>query len=74
MGLPDPIEAIRSRMADLGLRPVDLVEEMGGRNWVSEVLNQVRSLTLPMIRRLAVRLGLPVEVLVQEYVVGEGVG
>lgn len=65
--LPDPIEAIRSRMLDLGLAPADLADVLGGDGRAADVLDRAVPLTLPMVRGLAVRLGLPVEVLVQDY-------
>ncbi len=35
---PDPIEAIKFRMEQLGLKPSDLAKILGGRSRVSEVL------------------------------------
>ncbi|MEJ2080286.1 MAG: helix-turn-helix domain-containing protein [Acidobacteriota bacterium] len=63
---PDPIEAIRARMEQEGLRQKDLVPMIGSRGRVSEILSRKRALTLPMIRRLAEGLDLPAEVLIQE--------
>lgn len=63
---PDPVDAIRFRMEQRGLRPRDLEPYIGGRGRVSEVLGRKRRLTLPMIRRLAAGLSLPAEVLVRE--------
>jgi HTH-type transcriptional regulator / antitoxin HigA len=63
---PDPIEAIRTRMAERGLRPRDLEPMIGSRARVSEVLGRKRALTLPMIRRLSRELDLPADVLIQE--------
>ena len=39
---------------------------IGIRARVAEVLNRRRNLTLPMIRRLHARLGIPAEVLIRE--------
>jgi HTH-type transcriptional regulator / antitoxin HigA len=64
---PDPIEAIKIRMEQMRLRQVDLVEEMGGRNRVSEVLNKKRKLSIEMIRNLSKRLNLSLHVLTQDY-------
>jgi HTH-type transcriptional regulator/antitoxin HigA len=64
--LPDPVEAIRERMAHRLLRPTDLEPFIGSSGRVSEVLNRRRPLTLPMIRRLERGLGIPARVLVQE--------
>lgn len=63
---PDPIEAIRFRMEQENLRPLDLVPLLGSRSRVSEVLNGKRPLTLAMIRRLHQSLGIPADVLVME--------
>lgn len=63
--LPDPIEAIKFRMEQLGLGQRDLIPYIGGRNRVSEILSGKRALTLTMIRALTERLGIPASVLVQ---------
>lgn len=64
---PDPIEAIKIRMEEMHLRQVDLVPEIGGKNRVSEVLNRKRRLTVGMIRNLAIRLNLSVDLLIKDY-------
>lgn len=63
--LPDPVEAIKFRMQQQGLRPKDLVPYFGNQSKVSEVLNRKRSLSLSMIRALHAGLGIPAEVLLQ---------
>src|SRR5437016_5381822 len=63
---PDPIEAIRFAMEQRGLSRRDLEPLIGSRGRVAEVLNRKRPLTLPMIRRLHGRLGIPAEVLIQD--------
>ena len=63
---PDPIEAIRFRMDQLGLIQKDLQKYIGQKSKVSEVMNRKRSLSLPMIRALHTHLGIPAETLVQE--------
>jgi len=65
--MPDPIEAIKFRMEQLGMKQKDLAEAMGFKSRVSEVLNKKRKLTLDMIRKLSSILNIPTEVLVQEY-------
>lgn len=64
---PDPIEAIKIRMAELSLKQTDLAEAMGGANRVSEILNRKRKLTLEMVRNLTGKLNLSAEILVQDY-------
>ena len=66
LGLPDPVEAIRVRMQEEGLRPRDLAPYLGGANKVSEVLARKRPLTLKMMRALHEGLGIPAEVLLRE--------
>lgn len=67
IGMPDPIEAIKYRMEQMGMKQKDLSEAMGFKSRVSEVLNRKRKLTLDMIRRLNEVLRIPTEVLVQKY-------
>jgi HTH-type transcriptional regulator / antitoxin HigA len=66
IGNPDPIDAIRLRMKQKNLRQRDLVPMIGSRGRVSEILARKRSLTLPMIRRLARELDIRPDVLIQE--------
>jgi HTH-type transcriptional regulator / antitoxin HigA len=62
---PDPIEAIKFRMERQGLTRKDLVEIIGTRTRVAEVLNRRRGLSIAMIRRLHERLGISVDVLIR---------
>jgi HTH-type transcriptional regulator/antitoxin HigA len=64
---PDPIEAIRYYMESRGLSRRDLEPYVGSRARVSEVLNKKRPLSLTMIRNLHRGLGIPAEVLIQQY-------
>ena len=64
IGLPSPVEAIKFRMEQQGLRPKDLARYLGGANRVSEVLAGRRALTVGMIQKLHHELGIPAEVLV----------
>ena len=61
--LPDPIEAIRFRMDQAGLRPKDLIPFIGSASKVSEILSGRRRLSLMMIRRLVDGLAIPAEAL-----------
>ncbi len=67
IGLPDPIEAIKYRMEQTGMKQKDLAVVVGFSSRVSEVLNRKRKLNLNMIRKLSEKLQIPTEVLVQEY-------
>jgi HTH-type transcriptional regulator/antitoxin HigA len=64
---PNPIEVLRFRMEQYGLKDKDLVPFIGHSGRVSEVLNYQRKLTLPMIRKLHAGLHIPAESLVQDY-------
>jgi len=63
---PDPIDAIKFRMEQSGLKPKDLVPLMGSRAKVSEILGGKRPLTLSLIRTLHEKLGVPAAVLLRE--------
>jgi HTH-type transcriptional regulator / antitoxin HigA len=58
---PEPLDAIRFRMEQDGLKPKDLIPYIGSRSRVSEVLSGRRKLTLKMIRNLHKGLGIPAE-------------
>lgn len=62
---PDPIEAIKFRMEQLGLLKKDLIPYIGSAPKVTEVLNRTRQLSLNMIRKLNTGLGIPVDTLVR---------
>lgn len=64
---PDPIEAIKIRMEEMQLKQIDLVNEIGGKSRVSEILNRKRKLTVGMIRKLNRRLNLSPELLINDY-------
>jgi HTH-type transcriptional regulator/antitoxin HigA len=64
---PDPIEAIKIRMEEMQLKQIDLVNEIGGKSRVSEILNRKRKLTVDMIRKLTARLNLSPGLLISDY-------
>ncbi len=64
---PDPIEAIKIRMEEMQLKQSDLINEIGGKSRVSEILNRKRKLTVDMIRNLTSRLNLSANILVKDY-------
>lgn len=64
---PDPIEAIKIRMEELDLKQKDLVGIIGGKSRVSEILNKKKKLTVEMVRTLAERLNLSVQILIKDY-------
>lgn len=65
LDLPDPVEAIKFRMEQLGLTPKDLEPMIGRRNRVYEVLSRKRPLTMKMAWRLHSDLGIPAESLIR---------
>ena len=68
IGFPDPIEAIKYRLEDIGLCNADLEKILKisrGRVW--EILNKHRELSKNMIRILHSELKIPYDVLMQPY-------
>jgi HTH-type transcriptional regulator/antitoxin HigA len=64
---PDPIEAIKFRMEQLGYNQSDLAKVVGLKSRASEILNRKRKLTLEMIRQLHYSMDIPTNVLIQDY-------
>jgi HTH-type transcriptional regulator/antitoxin HigA len=67
IGLPDPIEAIRFRMDQMGYDQRDLARVIGQKSKASELLNRSRKLSLSMIRKLHEQMNIPTDVLIQAY-------
>jgi HTH-type transcriptional regulator/antitoxin HigA len=65
--LPDPIEAIKFRMEQLGYTQTDLAKVVGLKSRASEILSKKRKLSLEMIRQLHNKLNIPTDVLIQAY-------
>ena len=61
---PDPVDAIKFRMEQMGLNRKDLEPYLGSRARVSEVLNKRRGLSLAMIRSLHENLDIPLDALI----------
>ncbi len=64
---PDPIEAIKIRMEEMGLKQKDLVGIIGGKSRVSEILSRKKKLTVEMVRNLEAKLNLSASLLVGNY-------
>ncbi len=64
---PDPIEAIKFRMEQMGFNQNDLAKVLGLKSRASEILNRKRKLTLEMIRQIHLAMGIPTQVLIQSY-------
>jgi HTH-type transcriptional regulator/antitoxin HigA len=67
IGMPDPIEAIKFRMEQMGYNQNDLANIVGLKSRASEILNRKRKLSLEMIRQLHEQLNIPTDVLIQAY-------
>ena len=64
---PNPIEAIRFKMEQFGLKDKDLIEYIGQSGRVSEVMSYKRKLTLTMIRNLEKGLNISAKSLIKDY-------
>jgi HTH-type transcriptional regulator / antitoxin HigA len=60
---PDPIDAIKLKMEEKGLKNKDLVGMAGSKGYVSAVLNKKKPLTLELARLFHKELGISAEVL-----------
>ena len=63
---PDPVEAIKFRMEQTGLKKTDLARYLGGRNRSTEILNRKRALSVRMMRALHNKLHIPAGSLLAE--------
>lgn len=64
---PNPLEAIRFRLEQMGISENELSHILGYRSRKSEILSGKRKLNLNMIRRLNEKLHIPAEILIQAY-------
>jgi HTH-type transcriptional regulator/antitoxin HigA len=60
---PNAIDALKTKMIDLGLKNKDLVGKLGSKSHVSNILNKRKPLTLENAKILCRELGIPAEVL-----------
>ena len=60
---PDPIEAIKLKMMEMGLKNKDMVDKVGSKGYVSAILNKRKPLTLELAKFFHHELGIPAEVL-----------
>jgi len=60
---PDPIEAIKLKMQERGLKNKDWVGKVGTKGYVSALLNKRKPLTLELARLFHHELSIPAEVL-----------
>jgi HTH-type transcriptional regulator/antitoxin HigA len=61
--VPDPIDAIKAKMAEMGLRNKDLVGKIGSKGYISALLNKRKPLNLELARIFHRELGISAEVL-----------
>lgn len=61
--VPDPIEVIKLKMQDLGIKNKDLVGKVGSKGYVSALLNKRKPLTLELAKFFHRELSIPAEVL-----------
>ncbi len=64
---PDPVEAIKFRMEQMGMTKKDLAGILGYKSRVSEIFNRKRKLTLKMVKNLHEKLNIPYESLLSDY-------
>jgi HTH-type transcriptional regulator/antitoxin HigA len=64
---PNPLEAIKFRLDQMGMSEKELGEILGYRSRKSEILSGKRKLSLAMIRKLSEVLHIPAQVLIQTY-------
>ena len=67
IGLPDPVEAIKFRMEQLGYSSSDLESVVGENSQISDILSRKIKLSLELIRKLHKVLNIPTDVLITEY-------
>jgi HTH-type transcriptional regulator/antitoxin HigA len=64
----DPVEVLEYYMESRGLSRSDLISYMGSKERVSEFFNRKRGLSLGMIRRLHIGLGIPADLMMGKSV------
>jgi len=64
---PNPIEAIKFRLDQLGMKESELNKILGNRSRKSELFSGKRKLTLSIIRKLHQELNIPLESLIAPY-------
>ncbi len=60
---PDPIEVIKLKMQEKGLKNKDFVGRAGSKGYVSAILNKRKPLTLELVRFFHRELSIPAELL-----------
>ncbi|HRJ29721.1 MAG TPA: helix-turn-helix domain-containing protein [Cyclobacteriaceae bacterium] len=60
---PDPLEAIKLKMEERGLKNKDLVNKIGSKGYVSAILSGKKPLTLELAKIFHKELGIPANIL-----------
>ncbi|SFT90580.1 HTH-type transcriptional regulator / antitoxin HigA [Algoriphagus locisalis] len=60
---PDPIEIIKQKMVEMGVRNKDLVGKVGSKGYISSILNRRKPMTLEIAKIFHKELNIPAEVL-----------
>lgn len=60
---PDPIEAIKIKMEERGIKSKDLVGLIGSKGYISSLLSRKKPLTLEIAKIFHQKLGVPAEIL-----------
>jgi HTH-type transcriptional regulator / antitoxin HigA len=60
---PDPIEAVKLKMQELGLRNQDFVGKIGSKGYISSILNKRKPMTLEIAKIFHKELNIPAEIL-----------
>jgi len=64
---PDPIEAIKFKMEQMGLQQKDLARIIGLKSRASEILSRKRPMSVNIIRKISKGLSIPADILIQPY-------
>jgi len=60
---PDPIDVLKLKMLEKGMKSKDLIGKLGTKGHVSAILNKRKALTLKAAKLLHKELGIPAEIL-----------
>lgn len=60
---PDPIDAIKLKMEEKGLKNKDFVGKIGSKGYISALLNKKKPLTIDIAKFFHRELGIPAEIL-----------
>ena len=64
---PDPIEAIKFRMEQMGLTQKDLAAIIGLKSRASEILARKRPMSINIMRKISKAFKIPADILIQPY-------